>query len=360
MKLASRGPTIMFATIARAAALAVLAGLAACTDEPSDKLPALGARIAETTVSGISSGAYMAGQFQMAHASTVTGAAIIAGGPYGCAESAFSGLVAGPAATMLNANKAVSGCMLNAMALWGVPDANGLAERARQRAADGEIDPIADVVTDRVYLFSGTNDRTVLPAIVASAAGFYRALGLPDAQIRFVSDVPAGHAIVTESEGSACSKSGEPYIVDCDYDQAKDLLTHLLGPLQPASAKAAGRKIVFDQSAYRGRSGRNGLAAKGVVYVPDTCRGGGCRVHIAFHGCAQNRETVGDAFIDDAGYQRWADTNRLIVLYPQTEASGANPQGCWDWWGYADRDFLTRSAPQIEAVHAMLKRLSAS
>ena len=40
-------------------------------------LPALGADIAQTSVSGISSGAYMAGQFEIAHSKLVVGAAII-------------------------------------------------------------------------------------------------------------------------------------------------------------------------------------------------------------------------------------------------------------------------------------------
>ena len=58
-----------------------------------------------------------------------------------------------------------------------------------------------------------------------------------------------------------------------------------------------------------------GLAETGVVYVPKPCRETpGCRVHIAFHGCAQNRETVGDAFISELGFARWADTNRLIIF----------------------------------------------
>jgi hypothetical protein len=55
---------------------------AGCREPPPEaarQLPALGAKVDETSVSGISSGAYMAGQFQMAHAKRVTGAAIIAG-----------------------------------------------------------------------------------------------------------------------------------------------------------------------------------------------------------------------------------------------------------------------------------------
>ena len=38
------------------------------------------------TVSGISSGAFFAHQFHVAYSGLVTGAGIVAGGPYGCAE----------------------------------------------------------------------------------------------------------------------------------------------------------------------------------------------------------------------------------------------------------------------------------
>jgi hypothetical protein len=47
------------------------------------------------------------------------------------------------------------------------------------------------------------------------------------------------------------------------------------------------------------------------------------------------------------------------VLYPEAAASFVNTQGCWDWWGYTGKDFLTRKAPQIVAVRRMLDRLAA-
>ncbi len=337
--------------------LAVL--LTSCGREPSAKLPPLGIDIKDTSVSGISSGAYMAGQFQFAHGDVVRGAAIIAGGPYGCAESAFSGMVAGPIATMLNANKAVSGCMLNAMALWGVPDVASLASKANDRAAAGGIDPIASVTSDRVYLFSGQNDRTVVPKIVARAAEFYRAIGVPAANIEFKSDLPAGHAFITEDEGGACAVTSEPYVADCDYDQAKELLEHIYGPLQPPSTTPRGKLFTFGQDEFTETiDAPAGLSELGAAYVPDACAAETCRVHIAFHGCAQNMKTVGDAFIKGAGFERWADSNRIVVLFPQASVSPSNPQGCWDWWGYSGRDYLTRSAPQIEAVFRMLQRMA--
>src|SRR5262245_14153319 len=95
------------------AALAAILLTSACKKEGT-RLPALGARIAMTSVSGLSSGAYMAGQFQIAHSSIVMGAGIIAGGPYGCAESVFADSMPGPGTAFLNLSKAINGCMLDA------------------------------------------------------------------------------------------------------------------------------------------------------------------------------------------------------------------------------------------------------
>jgi hypothetical protein len=323
-------------------------------------LPALGANIAETSVSGISSGAYMAGQFQMAHAKLVSGAAIIAGGPYGCSESIFAESMPGPGTAFLNLSKAVNGCMLGLLGTWGVADPTKLADKAKTRAARGEIDPISDVARDRVYLFSGTADRTVVPAIVQAASEFYAKLGVPADNLKFVKAMPAGHAFVTDAEGSSCEKSGDPYIVDCDYDQAGDLLQHIYGRLAAASASPQGAFVAFDQAPFHVGQMPDGLDDKGVVYVPTSCQSGpGCRVHIAFHGCAQNRDKVGDAFTHKTGFARWADTNKLIVLFPQVATTLSNPQGCWDWWGYTGNNYLTRDAPQIVAVRRMLEALGA-
>src|SRR5262245_39584173 len=109
--------------IIAAALLAAAAQIVACKSETT-ALPALGVELGATSVSGLSAGAYMAGQFQIAHSSIVQGAGIVAGGPYGCAESAFADVMPGPGAPFINLSKAVNGCMLDAMQAWGVPDPN--------------------------------------------------------------------------------------------------------------------------------------------------------------------------------------------------------------------------------------------
>ncbi len=342
---------------------AVVAGaslLAAC-EEPAARLPEAQVRLDQTTVSGISAGGYMAGQFQMAHARDVIGAGIIAGGPYGCAESLYADVMPGPGGAFLNLSKAINGCMLNALQQnWGVPDPAQLAKRAAELAQQGKIDPVSDVRGDRIYLFTGTQDRTVVPAIVAAAADYYTALGVPQEQVAFVRNVPAGHAFVTDGKGEVCDETAAPYIVNCRYDQAGALLNHLYGPLSPRVSEPAGQLDTFDQGEFVKDLGDHGLGDAGLVYIPPQCRASSdCRVHVVFHGCAQNKGSIGTTFATDTGYLPWADSNALIVLFPQVKRMPANPQACWDWWGYTGREFLTQAGPQIIAVRRMLERLAA-
>ena len=126
-----------------------------------------------------------------------------------------------------------------------------MARSTRQSArCQGRIDPIDTARRDRVYLFTGREDRTVVPAIVAAARDFYRAIGIGDDQIMFVHDVPAGHGFVTEDAGLACDATASPYIVDCDYDMAGALLRHIYGSLEPRTEKPTGELITFDQGEF--------------------------------------------------------------------------------------------------------------
>lgn len=322
-----------------------------------EPLPALAAEAKATSVSGISSGAYMAGQYQFAHANTVVGAAIIAGGPHGCAEARYGSFYPSPMRLAMNASQSVNGCMLDGLSWYGIPDAAALAGQARALAASGRIDPVEALARHKVYLFSGSADQIVKHAIVVAAAEVYLRLGVPRDAIKTGPPLAAGHGFVTEPARSDCALSTAPYVVHCGYDQAGDLLAHIYGPLQAKADKPAGQLVTFDQRPF-GKDA--GLAAEGAVYVPAACRaGGGCRVHIAFHGCQQSRAAVGDAFVAGAGFAAWADTNKIVVLFPQVAPDVlVNPLGCWDWWGYTGFDYLTRDAPQVAAVHAMVARLA--
>lgn len=324
------------------------------------QLPAVAADIGQTSVSGISSGAYMAGQYQFAHAKTVVGAAIIAGGPFGCAETRYGSFMPGPTRLMMNASQSVSGCMLNALKWYGIPNAEQLADQARELAEAAKIDPVEELARHKIYLFTGAADQVVHPTIVVAAAETYLRLGVPKAHIKTGPPLNAGHGFVTEPAQDDCGSSEKPFVVHCGYDQAGDLLAHIYGPLKPRSPVPTGYLIAFKQEAFTQGLGDTSLAEHGAAYIPADCRtSGGCRIHVAFHGCQQTQKTVGDAFVSGTGFAAWADSNRIILLCPQVSPEiGINPLGCWDWWGYTGFDYLTRHARQTVAVHRMVEHLA--
>jgi poly(3-hydroxybutyrate) depolymerase len=270
------------------------------------------------------------------------GAAIIAGGPYGCAKGQLP--------------LALNQCMQTHV---GAPDSASLLTQAQVFERQGQIDPLANLLDHRVYIFSGTEDDTVTQAVVDEAVAFYRIAGMPDVAIRYVNDQPAGHAFITDDQGPSCGTTNSPFINDCDYDQAGDLLQHIYGALDPPVAAPSGQMIEFDQGAFLTNSTSHGMNDNGFVYVPSECAAGeACRVHIAFHGCKQTTSLIGDRFRTTTGYRRWADSNRHIILYPEAQSTLTNPNSCWDWWGYDDQDYATKTGPQMAAVHAMLLRLA--
>jgi poly(3-hydroxybutyrate) depolymerase len=344
---------------ARSAALLASLLMTLGGEAAGEPLPGLGADLSRMSVSGLSSGAYMAGQFQVAYSTLVTGAGIVAGGPYGCANTPGASYIPfWPYVQGMNLNRAVNHCMDDGSFFSGVPGAGELGRQARRLAESGRIDPLDGLKGDKVYIFSGGNDSTVERAVVERAAELYRELGVPEGNIAFVKHEQAAHAFITEEGGLACGTSGAPFINDCDYDQAKAILEALYGALRGPAAAADNHYLTFDQTSFAAGSG-SGLDSEGVVYIPAGCaRGGGCAVHVVFHGCKQGREKLSDTFIKASGFTRWAEANGIILLFPQIRAASDNPNGCWDWWGYTGRRFLEKEAPQMRAVRAMLGRLA--
>lgn len=286
----------------------------------------------------------MAVQLHVAHSSLVKGVGVVAGGPYYCAQG--------------NLWAAYYNCMQPGP--WTpLPSPRMLKEATDGAARKGRIDPTGNLAAARVWLFHGMRDRTVYAAVVQGLREYY---ALYRVKAVLIDNTSAGHAMPTEEAGNEeCAATREPYLNDCDYDAAGALLKHVLGAVvKDPAAKPGGRLLAFDQRRY-GTEARMGES--GFLYVPRACEKERCRVHVAFHGCRQSAGEVGERFAREAGYNRWADTNRLLVLYPQARASWSplafNPRACWDWWGYTGDAYHTQEGVQIKAVMEMLKALAA-
>jgi poly(3-hydroxybutyrate) depolymerase len=124
-----------------------------------------------------------------------------------------------------------------------------------------------------------------------------------------------------------------------------------------------GSLIQFDQTKFFPPNVPTGMADTAYAYVPKTCTAAGarCALHVALHGCLQTTASIGTKFVEGTGYNRWADTNGIIVLYPQIGKSklASNPQDCWDWWGYTGSTWLEKRAPQMMTISAMVNQLKA-
>ena len=329
-------------------AAAVLLAASAQADEAAP-LPRLRVDPARVAVAGLSSGAYMATQVQLAYPEIFRGAAVVAGGPYGCADGQL--------------NLALGSCMK------GVPppDVDALVKRAEQRARSGELGSLDALSSSRVYLLHGRADAVVAPAVAAAGAAFYRKLrdGVPALKgMQVVDDGQRdfGHNLPVAARGDDCGKSESPYLGRCGFDAAGAIFAHLYGPAPRPAAEPKGQLRTFDQDALRPGGADAFLADTGYVYLPPDCLAGKpCGLLVALHGCKQNAEAVGEAFVRDAGFNRWADAYDVAVLYPQTRASFAplNPRACWDWWGYSGTNYDTRQGVQlrwlVDAVRAIEK-----
>ncbi|MGV2975083.1 hypothetical protein AB1P65_06495 [Roseibium alexandrii] len=353
----------------------------------AEPLPKLTLAVQETTVSGLSSGAFMSVQLQTAFSSNISGAGIVAGGPYGCAvvQSWWNAFV------YYRALKAVGVCMDNAPS---APDPGESLEVMSDNS--GNIDPIAGIADDRIYLFHGDADETVHGPTMDALRQVYADLNVPAESIRYVDDVNAGHGFLTAADAEntcptdpdaakadltcgvvACSTTAPDYLNSCEapqgatekIEQARDILNWLYGPLAPATAPVNANFKTFDQTLYT--NGAAGMGDTGFAYVPTACaEGDPCRLHIALHGCEQTSGQIGEKYARLTQFNRWAESNRIVVLYPQAEVipgdffngfglAGGNPKGCWDWWGYSSSDFLTKDAPQMAAIANMAEALGA-
>jgi poly(3-hydroxybutyrate) depolymerase len=457
---------------------------------------------AQISVSGVSSGGFMAHQFHVAHSKDIIGSGVIAGGPYYCAKGDYMrGLTVCTAFALEGMCLGLDFCKSAARPLYQGPgpapcgtSASDEALAMAKESVDAtlgqsfDLDDPTGMIGDRVMIIHGTND-TLLPVGVSDALYeyfplLYQRLGqsLPENTVVYLKDLPAPHAVVTDNplgldpireQINACDRFGSPFVNVCgpaecaagcaqscqvcgdatgtcnascntscqrSRDNAGRILEHIHGPLAPRTDPAiagvkqytpktwptvnndckAGavtdsrcewlqqRLMAFLQKEAFGNNPNDTvdavMADKAYIFVPPQCLDGTtpCKLHVAFHGCRQGYGYAGQEpdgrlvkkalygapatepekqlagwtyFVENAGYNEWADTNNIVVLYPQATArlsslspfewifpgmymQHVNGEGCWDFWGYTNQDdYNTKNGQQIAAVWRMIETL---
>ncbi|MGH6655940.1 MAG: extracellular catalytic domain type 2 short-chain-length polyhydroxyalkanoate depolymerase [Actinocrinis sp.] len=295
-------------------------------------------------VSGVSSGGNMANQLAVAHSATFKGAAVFAASQYDCALD--------------NAYQAIYGCAENLYpAYLSTDEANASAW-----AADGLIDSTSNLSAQRDWFYHGTRDTVVAGALNQDDVSFFQHFG---ASAQYADTTPSGHGWISPLGPGACTASAAPYIDNCGIDVENSFLTKLLGSVNPPNTgQSTGTLRAFSQSQYApgGSAAAISMASTGYAYVPTSCAAGAaCTLMVALHGCEMSATTIGLTFVHDSYLDNYADTNNMVVLYPQAQATAfINPLGCWDWWGYlgaGDGAYPTRNGLQITAIMNMVHAL---
>ncbi|KAB8231700.1 putative polyhydroxybutyrate depolymerase [Aspergillus alliaceus] len=301
------------------------------------------------SVSGISSGGFMAAQLGIAHSSTFSsGFGVFAGGPFDCAR-------AQPYIT----------CMYNMKPSIVAPTANMKSWSGKQ------IDDVANLQSRKIYMQVGSIDTTVGPGVMQQLRTQILAFA-NQSETAYITTPGASHTFPTDFDQSGnnpCGIASSPYISNCGYDGAGAVLQWIYGKLNARNSnKLDGQMISFEQ---RGSYGGPGMDNTGYLYVPKRCVDGStvCKLHVALHGCLQSHDKIGTKFIDNTGYDKWADTNNMIIVFPQAVTDYAlhpiwggmmapNPNACWDWIGWYGDDADQKGGAQMTAIVNQVKQIT--
>jgi poly(3-hydroxybutyrate) depolymerase len=299
---------------------------------------------AQVSVGGFSAGADMAIQLGVAFASRVMGVAAFAGTPYDCYRP--------------------GGVTQNNCDGTNTPDVSSLEANIR-RWSGRENDPISSLARQRLFVFAGRSDTVRAVSLVGQVTTLHGRF-LPAAQIAFEGNVNAGHVFPTDFDSPNyynCLAGGPlaayPF-ANCGFDGAGESLQWIYGALAPKNVgPAQGEILAFDQRQFIGKG--RGMDEVGFVYVPATCNTGErCRLHVFLHGCFGSYDQRGDAiYAKYSGHSRWADTNGIVLLFPQAFREPGYPNdACFDNGGRYDEQYDQKAGTQASAIMAMVAKLT--
>lgn len=293
----------------------------------------------------------------MAHSSYVQGVGIVAGGPYACVKK----------------HPLIINC-LGIVPLFTINN-ELLIEEAHRQSSEGAIDPIINVANQKVFIYSGQQDTTITNNVVRKTVDFYNTVGDLN-KVQFV-ERRGEHNFPTDFDAQGngnCAIPFYPFVANCGYDGAGNLLRHVLGTQlnNRNDGDPTGILVKFSQSELHPNPSSIGLGEHGFLYIPDDCLNLDvqCKLHVVFHGCQQSVTYLfhrNMQFIRNSGYIRMADTNRIILAFPQTVSRLIRPSfpyvhpgsllACWDFFGIYGNDYSTKYGAQIHAIQNLVNKI---
>jgi predicted peptidase len=161
------------------------------------------------TVSGLSSGGFMAAQMHNIYSSQFSGAGIFSGGPFYCGQE--------------NPAEKIESCTVK-------PEGIDL-DAIQAKTKNLNIDSPENLKDQKVWVFGGVLDTVVVQGVQDKLVDQYLRNG---AEVGYINSIQSQHAFPTDLDRNKnpCAFIGDPYINNCGFDGVGSMLSYIFPMLE--------------------------------------------------------------------------------------------------------------------------------
>lgn len=296
------------------------------------------------SVSGQSAGGSMAYNHLVAFSSLVDGAGIAAGSAYGCAFEYG------------NRNPCWYGGM----------DIDRSIAYMKKRYRDGLIDDPNHLKTIPIVLFSGKNDNIVWTGTMKDAyEQLERLSGGRNQRVRRRFQTNATH--VWSVANGTCTCGSCPWdmkdwkccdVNNCEYSLSRDILESTYGKLDAPVDAPRDHLFWIPQAKWFKRNDNANMMTWGLLYIPSSCISNPkrcTRLHVHYHGCIKPQWYRRLRWTRSIEMNEIAESNDVLVLYPQVSGDKHSGRGCWNYgFKASDEMYDTKRSKQLLVIARMM------
>lgn len=272
------------------------------------------------TISGISSGGFMANQMATIFSSQFSGVGTVAGGFYYCAQAHLPKQIKKDASTIGTGNLFLFEPIASAPWLhpqkgnplyqssicMGSPEQAILPDAYLKANVENKlVDPLSNVSDQKVFIYQGESDSTVKVQMQERLKSYYLSVGVKESNIAMLTGKGNHNFPTDRKDGINCNQSKTPYVASCDLNLASILLAHLFDDKMIRTEINKNHIYVVDQTTELLNLSKTetdwmmpapSIAPYGYLYANDKCLANpkSCHMHIALHGCKMT-----DSFNED-------------------------------------------------------------
>lgn len=314
------------------------------------------------TISGISSGGFMANQMATIFSSQFSGVATVAGGFYYCAEDYLPKKVKedslgigtrnlflfepAPIDDSFNPFILFSGSnsaswfrpqkgnpIYQSSLCMSSPDKTNLpTDYLKSNAEKNLVDPLINLSEQKVFIYHGSADSVIRAKSQERLKEYYLSVGVLDLNIETITGTGNHNFPTDRTDAMPCKRAGVPYLGACDLDLAGLFLGSFYtdekkGKLIRSEVNRDHLYIVdqttqienVNKSEENWTMAAPSIAPYGYMYASDKClqNPGSCQTHVALHGC-QMSDSFNEEF--QKKFQQQVNNYRIVNMRTSKEA----------------------------------------